>query len=176
MKSSSPYDLVRLDSRISHHSSDARNSPLAPAAPAQVLSTRIEPAYPLQLSASRLMLELIEQPRSPRCVRRAHHRPCRRLLPRCPALAPAARSSSRRARPRRGAAQATPSAPARCGFAADLCSWSSPRLCSVLDRRGLPPERPCRTLGPCVPAGPVGRGLVRQTVVSSSEMVYKDGR
>ena len=41
--------------------SDARNSPRVPAAPSQVLSTRIEPAYPLQLSASRLMLELIEQ-------------------------------------------------------------------------------------------------------------------
>ena len=107
-----------------------------------MLSTRIEPAYPLQLSASRLMLELTAQPCRPRCVRRAHYRPCRRLLPRCPALAPAARSSSRRARLRRGAAQATPSAPARSGFAADLCSWSMPRLCSVLDRRGLPPERP----------------------------------
>ena len=42
--------------------SDSRNSPRAPATPSQVLSTRIEPAYPLQLSASRLMLELIEQP------------------------------------------------------------------------------------------------------------------
>ena len=93
--------------------SDSRNSPRAPATPSQVLSTRIEPAYPLQLSASRLMLELIEQPRSPRCVRRAHHRPCRRLLPRCPALAPAARSSSRRARPRRGAAQARRRRPRR---------------------------------------------------------------
>ena len=122
--------------------SDSRNSPRAPATPSQVLSTRIEPAYPLQLSASRLMLELTEQPCSPRCVRRAHYRPCRRLLPRCPALAPAARSSSRRARLRRGAAQATASAAARSGFATDLCSWGMPRLCSVLDRRGLPPERP----------------------------------
>ena len=40
--------------------SDSRNSPRAPATPSQVLSTRIEPAYPLQLSASRLMLELTE--------------------------------------------------------------------------------------------------------------------
>ena len=98
--------------------------PVHPPRLSQVLSTRIEPAYPLQLSASRLMLELIEQPRSPRCVRRAHHRPCRRLLPRCPALAPAARSSSRRARPRRGAAQARRRRPRRRA-AASLLAYAA---------------------------------------------------
>ena len=122
--------------------SDSRNSPRAPATPFAGAQHPHRASLPAAVVGEQADARAHRAARSPRCVRRAHHRPCRRLLPRCPALAPAARGSSRRAHPRRGAAQATPSAPARSGFAADLCSWSMPRLCSVLDRRGLPPERP----------------------------------
>ena len=104
--------------------SDSRNSPRAPATPFAGAQHPHRASLPAAVVGEQADARAHRAARSPRCVRRAHHRPCRRLLPRCPALAPAARSSSRRARPRRGAAQARRRRPRRRA-AASLLAYAA---------------------------------------------------